>query len=88
MGAPNTNGDRSSPEFVEELKGRRRRERWSAFLTPLIPLAAIVLSIGFLTFIIRTCALRAPQEELAQPSGEPSASRPVAGVSATATVIG
>jgi hypothetical protein len=70
MGAPDTNGERFPPEFVEEMKRQRRRERWSAFLTPLITLAAIVLSIGFLMFILRTCDLRARQKALTWAGGE------------------
>jgi hypothetical protein len=88
MDAPKSNSDRSSPEFIEELKRRRRRERWSAFLTPLITLVAMVLSIGFLMFIIRTCALRAPQEALFEPSSGPSASRPFTGPPRPQQVIG
>jgi hypothetical protein len=68
MDAPNTEGNRS-PHDVAEFKKRRRRERWSAFLTPLITLAAIVFSISFLMFILKTCEQRMPHKALAQPRG-------------------
>jgi len=69
MDASNTNGDQPLPEFVEEFKRRRRRERRSAFLTPLITLASIVVSIGLLMFIIRTCEQRVPHNPLFQQRG-------------------
>jgi len=69
MDASNTNADKPPPEFVEELKRRRRRERWSAFLTPLITLASLVVSIGFLMFIIRNCDQRVPHNPLFQQRG-------------------
>jgi hypothetical protein len=69
MGASNTNGDQPLPEFAEEFKRRRRRERWSAFLTPLITLASFVVSIGLLMFVIRTCDQRVPHNPLFQQRG-------------------
>jgi hypothetical protein len=68
MDASNGNRDQPPPEFVEEFKRRRRRERWSAFLRPLITLASIVVSIGFLMFILRTCDQRVPRSEVFQQS--------------------
>jgi len=60
MDASNTNRDQPPPEFVEEIKRRRRQERWSAFLKPLVILTSLVVSIGFLMFILRTCGQRVP----------------------------
>jgi hypothetical protein len=54
-------------EALEELKRKRRRERWSAFLTPFITLASIVLSIGLLMFFMRACQERFPQSPLLKP---------------------
>jgi hypothetical protein len=45
----------------DELKSRRRRARWRAFLTPIIMLTAIVALVGFLMFILRACKERFPQ---------------------------
>ncbi|OGQ81549.1 MAG: hypothetical protein A3F90_08390 [Deltaproteobacteria bacterium RIFCSPLOWO2_12_FULL_60_19] len=50
-----------SPEELEALKAKRRQERWSAFLTPFITLASIVISISLLMFFIKTCSERHPQ---------------------------
>jgi hypothetical protein len=58
---------------IEELKRRRRRERWNAFLTPFITLASIVLSIGLLMFFMKACQERFPQSPLLKP---PSQTRP------------
>jgi hypothetical protein len=69
VNASNTNGDQPLPEFVEELKRRRRHERRSAFLTPLITLASIVVSIGLLMFIVRTYEQRVPHNPLFQQRG-------------------
>lgn len=41
--------------LLEEAKRERRRERWKAFLTPMITLGSIVVSIGMLMFLIRSC---------------------------------
>jgi hypothetical protein len=77
MDASNGNRDQPSLEFVEEFKRRRRRERWSAFLRPLITLASIVVSIGFLMFILRTCDQRVPRSEgLQQGNARPPADSP------------
>ena len=38
-----------------------QRARWQAFLTPIITLASIVASVGFLMFILRACKDRFPQ---------------------------
>ena len=48
-------------ERLAELRARRRRERWSAFLTPLITLTSIVVSVSLLMFFIKTCSERYPQ---------------------------
>ncbi|MDP2603739.1 MAG: hypothetical protein Q8S00_14270 [Deltaproteobacteria bacterium] len=40
---------------------KRRRARWSAFWTPFITLASIVISVGVLMFFARTCRERFPQ---------------------------
>jgi hypothetical protein len=48
-------------EKLEQLKARRCRERWSAFLTPLITLTSIVVSVSLLMFFIKTCSERSPQ---------------------------
>ena len=48
-------------ERLEELKARRRRERWSAFMTPFITLTSIVISVSALMFLIKTCNERYPQ---------------------------
>jgi hypothetical protein len=71
MDASNSNRDQPSPEFVEEIKRRRRRERWSAFLTPIITLASVVISIGFMMFFIRTCEQRFPRNPLFPQPGAP-----------------
>ena len=46
---------------LAELKAQRRRERWSAFLTPLITLTSIVVSVSLLMYFIKTCSERNPQ---------------------------
>jgi hypothetical protein len=69
MAATNTNRDPPAPEFAEAIKRRRRRERWSAFLKPIITLASIVISIGFLMFVIRTCEQRFRHNPLFQQGG-------------------
>lgn len=46
---------------LEELLEERRRARWSAFWTPFITLASIVVSVGMLMFFARTCRERLPQ---------------------------
>jgi hypothetical protein len=48
------------PELLEEMKRRQRRQRWSAFLTPLITLGSVVGSIGLLMFFLRTCGAPLP----------------------------
>jgi hypothetical protein len=53
--------ERIDEEAIEQIKRKRRRERWSAFLTPLITLASIVLSIGLLMFFMKACQERFPQ---------------------------
>ena len=46
---------------LEELKARRRRERWNAFMTPFITLTSIVVSVTLLMYLIRSCNERNPQ---------------------------
>jgi hypothetical protein len=48
-------------EQLEEMKARRRRERWNAFLTPFITLASIVVSVSLLMYLIKSCGERNPQ---------------------------
>ncbi|MGE5303169.1 MAG: hypothetical protein ACM3TN_07545 [Alphaproteobacteria bacterium] len=60
-------------EVIEEIKRRRRRERWNAFLTPFITLASIVVSIGVLMFFMKACQERFPQSPFLKP---PAQSRP------------
>ena len=48
-------------ERLEELKARRRRERWNAFMTPFITIASIVISVSLLMYLIRSCSERNPQ---------------------------
>jgi hypothetical protein len=60
-------------EVIDEIKRRRRRERWSAFLTPFITLASIVVSVGVLMFFIKACQQRFPQSPFLNP---PAQSRP------------
>ncbi len=60
-------------EAIEEIKRKRRRERWSAFLTPFITLASIVLSIGLLMFFMKACQERFSQSPFLKPA---SPSRP------------
>ncbi len=57
-------------EAVEEMKRRRRRERWSAFLTPFITLASVVLSIGLLMFFMKACQERFPQSPFLKPGSQ------------------
>lgn len=47
-------------EIQEEIQRRRQQARWNAFLTPIITLASIVISIGLLMFFIKTCQERFP----------------------------
>ena len=60
-------------DVIEEIKRRRRRERWNAFLTPFITLASIVVSIGVLMFFMKACQERFPQSPFLKP---PVQSRP------------
>jgi len=48
-------------EQLEEMKARRRRERWNALLTPFITLASIVVSVSLLMYLIRSCGERNAQ---------------------------
>lgn len=54
----------SDPELqerLEKLKAKRRRERWQAFLRPLITLGAIVVSVGMVMYMLKSCSERFPQ---------------------------
>ena len=50
-----------SPEELEALRAKRRQERWSAFLTPFITLASIVIAVSLAMYFIKTCSDRQPQ---------------------------
>jgi hypothetical protein len=63
-------------ELIEQYRRRRRRERWNAFLTPLITLASIVVSIGLLMFFMRACQERFPQTPFFRPPAQPRPANP------------
>ncbi|MEK6601078.1 MAG: hypothetical protein AABZ09_04270 [Candidatus Binatota bacterium] len=48
-------------ERLEKLKAKRRRERWQAFLIPLITLGSIVVSVGMVMYMLKSCSGRFPQ---------------------------
>lgn len=48
-------------ERLEKLKAKRWRERWQAFLTPLITLGSIVVSVGMVMYMLKSCSERFPQ---------------------------
>lgn len=48
-------------ERLEELKAKRRRERWRAFLSPLITLGSIVVSVGMVMYMLKSCSERFPK---------------------------
>jgi hypothetical protein len=50
-------------ERLAELKERRRRARWGAFLKPFITLASIVISVSLLMYMIKSCGERYPQSQ-------------------------
>ncbi len=50
--------DESAPKGPSE---ERRRRRWLAFLTPLITLGSIVISVAMLMALIKSCSDRNPQ---------------------------
>ncbi len=56
--------ERFDKEAIDEIKRKRRRERWKAFLTPFITLASVVVSIGLLMFFMKACQERFPQNPL------------------------
>lgn len=60
---------------LEEWKAQRRRERWNAFLTPLITLGSIVVSVGMLMYLIKSCGERSPQAPTIMPRPPASAPR-------------
>jgi hypothetical protein len=47
-------------ETLHAYKERRRRERWSAFFTPLLTLTSIVVSIGITMSLLKACQERFP----------------------------
>lgn len=51
----------SAKKSLEEIKEKRRRERWKAFLTPLITMGSIVGSVAILMALIKNCSERFPQ---------------------------
>jgi hypothetical protein len=57
-------------EAIDEIKRKRRRERWSAFLTPFITMASVVASIGLLMFFMKACQERFPQSPVLKPSSQ------------------
>ncbi len=44
----------------EEVRAERRRERWKAFLNPLITMASIVGSVALVMYMIKSCSERFP----------------------------
>ena len=45
----------------KELRDERRRERWKAFLTPIITLGSIVVSVAMVMAFLKSCSERFPQ---------------------------
>lgn len=45
----------------EELRAKRRHERWKAFLTPLITLTSIVASVAMLMYMLKSCSEAPPR---------------------------
>lgn len=54
-------------ERLEKLKAKRRRERWQAFLSPLITLGSIVVSVGMIMYMLKSCSERSGQPPALQP---------------------
>ncbi|HXV79289.1 MAG TPA: hypothetical protein VEG60_05375 [Candidatus Binatia bacterium] len=48
----------SPKKNLEELRERRRRERWNAFWTPFLTMASVVTSVAMLMFLVKTCQER------------------------------
>lgn len=46
----------------EQIRERRRRERWQAFLTPIIVMGSVVGSVAMIMALVKTCS-----DRLAQP---------------------
>ncbi len=60
---------------LEEWKAQRRRERWNAFLTPLITLGSIVVSVAMLMYLIKSCGERSRRLPTVRPMPPQSAPR-------------
>ena len=65
----------TSKKSLEEWKAQRRRARWQAFLTPLITLGSIVISVGMLMYMIKSCSERPPRLPAIRPMPPQSAPR-------------
>ena len=46
---------------LEEIRLERRRERWRAFLIPLITMGSMVGSVVIIMALIKSCSERSPQ---------------------------
>lgn len=53
--------DSTPKKSLEELRAERRRERWKAFLNPLITMASLVGSVALVMYMIKSCSERFPQ---------------------------
>ena len=51
----------ATKKILEELRAERRRERWKAFLTPLITMASLVGSVALVMYMLKSCSERFPQ---------------------------
>ena len=65
----------TSKKSLEEWKAQRRRARWQAFLTPLITLGSIVISVSMLMYMIKSCSERPPRLPITRPVPPASAPR-------------
>jgi hypothetical protein len=52
---------------MEALRAKRRQERWSAFLTPFITIASIVIAVSLAMYFIKACSERHPRSPGLQP---------------------
>ena len=50
--------DSTPKNSLEEFRAERRRERWKAFLNPLITMASIVGSVALVMYMIKICSER------------------------------
>jgi len=53
--------DSTPKKSLEELRAERRRERWKAFLNPLITMVSLVGSVALVMYMIKSCSERFPQ---------------------------